>query len=119
MKDIDNISKALANKGLNYINEFVLNDIYMENAKTSEFSPKNGRITDTLIIRYANENDKMTICKRRNYNSEGFEVSTEKSILKVEDIEEAEKHLNMLGYQRYLNMVDKNYMYENDQLTID
>ncbi len=26
-----------------------------------------------------------------------------------------EKHLNILGYTRFLNMIDKNYMYENDE----
>ncbi len=87
----------------------------MKNDKTSEFVPKNGRITDTLIIRYVNENDKKIVCKRRNHNNKGFEISTEKSVLKVVSIEDAEKHLNILGYTRFLNMIDKNYMYENDE----
>ena len=52
------------------------------------------------------------VCKRRKHNNKGFEIST---VLKVLNIEEAEKHLNMLGYTRYLNMIDKNYMYENDE----
>ena len=73
------------------------------------------RYTDTLIIRYVNEDDKKIVCKRRNHNSNGFEISTEKSVLKVMSIEDAEKHLNILGYTRFLNMIDKNYMYENDE----
>ena len=87
----------------------------MKNDKTNEFAPKNGKITDTLIIRYVNEEDKKIVCKRRNHNNKGFEISTEKSVLKVVNIEDAEKHLNMLGYTRYLNMIDKNYMYENSE----
>ena len=70
---------------------------------------------NTLIIRYVNEEDKKIVCKRRNHNNKGFEISTEKSVLKIINIEDAEKHLNMLGYTRYLNMIDKNYMYENDE----
>lgn len=89
----------------------------MKNDKTNEFAPKNGKITDTLIIRYVNENDKKIVCKRRKHDNKGFEVSTEKSVLKVESVEDAEKHLNILGYTRFLNMVDKNYMYENSKFT--
>lgn len=87
----------------------------MKNDKTNEFAPKNAKISNSLIIRYVNKDDQKIICKRRNYNSDGFETGTEKSILKVMSIEEAEKHLNILGYTRFLNMIDKNYMYENDE----
>ena len=114
-EEISTIVKVLEDKGFKYIEEFTLDDIYMKNDKTNEFAPKNGRITDTLIIRYVNEDDKKIVCKRRNHNSNGFEISTEKSVLKVMSIEEAEKHLNILGYTRFLNMIDKNYMYENDE----
>ena len=114
-EEIPTIIKALEDKGFKYVEEFTLDDIYMRNDKTNEFAPKNGKITDTLIIRYVNEDDKKIVCKRRNHDNKGFEISTEKSVLKVLNIEDAEKHLNMLGYTRYLNMIDKNYMYENDE----
>lgn len=114
-EEIATIIKALEDKGFKYIEEFTLNDIYMKNDKSNEFAPKNGRITDTLIIRYVNEDDKKIVCKRRNHNKDGFEISTEKSVLKVINIEDAERHLNILGYTRFLNMIDKNYMYENDE----
>ena len=58
----------------------------MKNDKTNEFAPNKGKITDTLIIRYVNEDDKKIVCKRRNHNSNGFEISTEKSVLKVMSI---------------------------------
>lgn len=114
-EEISTIVKSLEDKGFKYVEEFTLDDIYMKNDKTNEFAPENGKITDTLIIRYVNENDKKIVCKRKNYNSNGFEISTEKSVLKVMSIEEAEKHLDILGYTRFLNMIDKNYMYENDE----
>ena len=114
-ESISTIEKKLKSKGFSYIEEFILDDIYMENKKSNEFSVKHGRITDALIIRYVNENDKKIICKKRMYDSNGFEISTEKSILKVENIEDAKKHLNMLGYTNYLHMIDKNYMYENEK----
>ena len=104
-EEIPTIIKSLEDKGFKYVEEFTLDDIYM----------KNDKITDTLIIRYVNEEDKKIVCKRRNHNNKGFEISTEKSVLKVVNIEDAEKHLNILGYTRYLNMIDKNYMYENDE----
>ncbi len=110
-----NIIKVLETKGFKYVKEFILNDIYMKSEKINDFAPKNGRITDTLIIRYVNEEDKKIVCKRRNHDDKGFEISTEKSVLKVVSIEDAEKHLNILGYTRFLNMIDKNYMYENDE----
>ena len=114
-EDISTIIKTLEDKGFKYVEEFTLNDIYMKNDKTNEFAPKNATISDSLIIRYVNKDDQKIICKRRNYNSDGFETSAEKSTLKVMNIEEAEKHLNILGYTRFLNMIDKNYMYENDE----
>lgn len=114
-EDISTIIKTLEDKGFKYVEEFILNDIYMKNDKTNEFAPKNAKISNSLIIRYVNKDDQKIICKRRNYNSDGFETGTEKSILKVMSIEEAEKHLNILGYTRFLNMIDKNYMYENDE----
>ena len=51
-EEISTIVKALEDKGFKYIEEFTLDDIYMKNDKTNEFAPKNGKITDTLIIRY-------------------------------------------------------------------
>ena len=87
----------------------------MQNEKTKEFAAENGKITDTLIIRYVGEDDKKIVCKRRKYNEKGFEISTEKSVTKIADIKEAENQLNMLGYTRFLNMIDKNYMYENNE----
>ncbi len=51
-EEISTIVKVLEEKGFKYIEEFTLNDIYMKNDKTNEFAPKNGRITDTLIIRF-------------------------------------------------------------------
>ncbi len=112
------IVKVLEDKGFKYVKEFTLNDIYMKNDKTNEFALKNGKITDSLIIRYVNEDDKKIVCKRRNYNKDGFEISTEKSVLKVTNIENAEKHLNILGYTRFLNMIDKIYMYENNEFIV-
>lgn len=116
-EELSTIVKSLEDKGFKYVEEFTLDDIYMKNDRTNEFAAKNGKITDTLIIRYVNENDKKIVCKRRKYDNKGFEVSTEKSVLKVESIEDAEKHLNILGYTRFLNMIDKNYMYENSEFT--
>lgn len=55
---------------------------------------------------------------KKNYNVEGMEISTNKTILKVKDIEASEKFLNVLGYERYLRMIDTNYMYENDKYTV-
>ena len=114
-EEVSTIDKVLQKKGFHYIEEFTLDDIYMKNEETNEFASNNGRITDTLIIRFVNENDKKIICKKRNYDKKGFEISTEKSVLKIENIEEAEKYLNMLGYKRFLRMIDKNYMYENEE----
>lgn len=112
--DIPLIKKELENNDFHYVEEFTLDDIYMYNPKTEEFAEKDGRITNTLIIRYVNENDKKIICKKRNYDNNGLEIGTEKTMLKIEDIEIAEKLLNILGYNRFLRMIDKNYMYENE-----
>ncbi len=112
--DISVIVKKLERNNFHYVEEFTLDDIYMYNIKNGEFSAKEGKITDTLIIRYVNDNDKKIICKRRKHDNNGFEIGTEKTILKIEDIEKAEKLLNILGYDKYLRMIDKNYMYEND-----
>ena len=114
-EEISTIIKALEDKSFQYIEEFTLDDIYMQNEKTKEFAAENGKITDTLIIRYVGEDDKKIVCKRRKYNEKGFEISTEKSVTKIADIKEAENQLNMLGYTRFLNMIDKNYMYENNE----
>lgn len=117
-EDLSNIRKALESKGLKYIEEFILNDIYMRNVRTNEFGPQEGKITDTLIIRYVNENDKKVIYKKRNYNNDGIETSTEKSIYEIDNIKDTEKQLNALGYIRFLNMIDKNYMYENNDFVV-
>ena len=45
---------------------------------------------DTLIIRCVNENDKKVVCKRCN-NKDGVEISVEKTVLKIINIEDAEK----------------------------
>ncbi len=115
--DISVIKKELEKNNFHFIEEFTLDDIYMYNEKTNEFGEKDGRITDTLIIRYVNENDKKIICKKRIYDDNGFEVQTNKTKLVIESIEAAEKFLNILGFKRFLRMIDKNYMYENDNYT--
>ncbi|MCI9087819.1 MAG: hypothetical protein HFJ32_04625 [Clostridia bacterium] len=113
-EEVSNIKKILENNGFHYVEEFTLDDIYLSNCNTNQFAPKDGKITDTLIIRYVNENDKKIICKKRNYDESGFEISTTKAIVRIENIEDAERVLDMLGYVRYLRMIDKNYMYESD-----
>ena len=52
--------------------------------------------------------------KKRNYDNNGLEISTDKTILKVKDIDASEKLLNILGYERYLRMIDTIYMYESE-----
>ena len=42
----------------------------------------------------------------------------EKETLKIQDIEIAEKLLNILGYKRFLRMIDKNYKYENENYIV-
>ena len=111
--DIDIIKQALERNNFQFVEEFTLDDIYMYNSKTNQFAQTNGKITDTLIIRYVNDQDKKIICKKRVYNMKGFETGTEKLVLKIDDIKIAEKLLNNLGYYRFLRMIDKNYMYEN------
>ncbi|MCI8310568.1 MAG: hypothetical protein HFJ45_10610, partial [Clostridia bacterium] len=114
-EEISNIGRVLENNGFHYVEEFTLDDIYLYDSHTKGFAPKGGKITDTLIIRYVNEDDKKIICKKRNYDENGFETSTDKYILRIKDIEEAQRTFNMLGYVQYLKMVDKNYMYESDK----
>lgn len=113
--NISEIKKALEDNKFKFVEEFTLDDIYMYNRKTKQFAPNKGRITDTLIIRYANDDDKEIICKKRYYNLDGFEIGTEKRSLKIDDIKKAEELLQCLGYSRYLRMIDKNSKYENEE----
>ncbi len=116
--NVDNVKSTLLEKGFNFIESFTLDDIYMYNKDNRDFFIKDGKISDTLIIRNVDDEDKKIVCKKRNYNAEGMEISTNKTILKVKDIEASEKFLNILGYERYLRMIDTNYMYENDKYTV-
>ena len=112
--DIPHIKEELEKHNFHYVEEFTLDDIYMHNPETGEFTQNKGKIIDTLIIRYVNENDQKIICKKRNYDSKGLQKGTEKTILKIQNVKEAEKLLNMLGYNRFLRLMDKNYMYEHE-----
>lgn len=113
--NIDVVKRTLLEKGFNFVESFTLDDIYMYKKDNMDFFIKDGKISDTLIIRKVDDEDKKIVYKKRNYNSEGIEISTNKTILKVKDIEESERFLNILGYERYLRMIDINYMYENDK----
>lgn len=103
------IRKELERKNFIFKKEFIIDDMYMHNTKTGDFSVTNGKITDSLVIRYVNENDKKIICKKNVSNN------IEKTILKVDSIKDAEMHLNMLGYTKFLRLTYNNYMYENKQ----
>ena len=111
---LDTIKQKLESNNFEYVEEFTLDDIYMCNMDTKQYVPKNGKITDALIIRYTNDN-KEIISKKRAYNSDGFEIGTEKTVLKIDDIKNAERLLNNLGFTRFLRMIDKNYCYENTE----
>ncbi len=113
--NIDKIKSVLLENGFRFIEVFTLDDIYMYDKKDNRFFIKDGKISDTLIIRNVGEDNKKIVCKKRNYNAQGMEISTDKTVLKVKDIEESEKLLNALGYERYLRMIDTNYMFENDK----
>ncbi len=106
---ITKIIEELIKKGFKYKKEFIIQDSYFHNLKNEEFSIKNGILTDSLVVRYVNEDDKKIICKRNILNN------TQKSILKVSNIENAKKHLNMLGYTEMFKFIYKNYMYENSE----
>lgn len=109
---VKKIKNTLLGKGFKYIESFTLDDIYMYNKNNNEFFIKDGKISDTLIIRNVSEDDKKIICKKRNYDNDGLETSTDKTVM---DIEASEKLLNILGYERYLRMIDTNYMYESEK----
>ena len=111
---VEKIKNTLLEKGFKYIETFTLDDIYMYNKDNNQFFIKDGKISDTLIIRNVSEDDKKIVCKKRNYDNDGLEISTDKIVLKVKDIDASEKLLNILGYERYLRMIDTNYMYESE-----
>lgn len=111
---VEKIKNTLLEKGFKYIETFTLDDIYMYNKDNNQFFIKDGKISDTLIIRNVSEDDKKIICKKRNYDNDGLEIGTDKTVLKVKDIDASEKLLNILGYERYLRMIDTNYMYESE-----
>ena len=111
---VEKIKNTLLEKGFKYIESFTLDDIYMYNKDNNQFFIKDGKISDTLIIRNVSEDDKKIVCKKRNYDNDGLEISTDKIVLKVKDIDASEKLLNILGYERYLRMIDTNYMYESE-----
>lgn len=111
--DINVLKNELIKNKFYYVEEFVLNDIYMYNPLNNEFGVNDGKITDTLMLRSIDDEETEIICKNRQYKN-GLEIGTEKTTLKVENIETAEKLLNSLGYKRFLRMIDKNYKYEND-----
>lgn len=111
-EDILKIKEELERKGFLYKKEFMIDDTYFYNKKTGEFSINEGKITNSLVVRYVDENDKKIICKKYNSNN------NDKSILKIGDINEAKKHLNMLGFIEMLKYSYKNYMYENNDYIV-
>lgn len=116
-ENIEKIKKTLTDNDYEFVEEYTLNDVYMQNLKTGEYVPKNGIISDTYVIRYVEENDQKVIKKKRIYE-DGIEIGTEVTKTKVKDVKLAEEELNAEGYRRYLNMIQKNYMYKNKDYTI-
>lgn len=110
--DILKIKEELQKQGFAYKKEFSIDDTYFYNKQTGEFSIREGKLTDSLVVRYVNENDKKIICKKYYSNV------IEKSVLKIENIQEAEKHLSMLGFEKMLRLKYKNYMYENEEYVV-
>lgn len=115
---VEKIKNTLIGKGFKYKESFTLDDIYMYNKSNKQFFIKDGKIADTLIIRNVSEDDKKIICKKRIYDNDGLEIGTDKTILKVKDIEASEKLFNILGYERYLRMIDTNHMYESENYIV-
>lgn len=117
-ENMKNIQNVLLSTNLRFVESFILDDIYMYNIENKDFFIKDGKISDTLIIRTVNNKNKEIIYKKRNFNNEGKEISTNKTAIKVEEVQASENLLNALGYERYLRMIDTNYMYENEKYIV-
>ena len=84
-EDISTIIKTLEDKGFKYVEEFILNDIYMKNDKTNEFAPKNAKISNSLIIRYVNKDDH-TVEKLKKHN-----IIVKEEIIIVMDLKQVQR----------------------------
>ena len=103
--DINVLKNELIKNKFYYVEEFVLDDIYMYNPLNNEFGVNDGKITNTLMLRSIDDEETEIICKNRQYKN-GLEIGTEKTTLKVENIETAEKLLNSLGYNAIIQEVE-------------
>lgn len=63
--NVDNVKSTLLEKGFNFIETFTLDDIYMYNKDNKDFFIKDGKISDTLIIRNVDDEDKKIVCKKK------------------------------------------------------
>jgi len=122
ISDNDTLKKYLKNNGFIKDNNYYMDDSY--------FIPKNINVKRTpirdilsasIIIRKVEENGKliqMMIYKIKNINENDEIIDQNKIECKIDNIEDAKRLLEAIGYYEIMNIKEKGVIYNKDDFTL-
>lgn len=117
-KSLEEIQELLKQAGCNFVEESILDDIYMK--KEERYQTIEDLLNHSILIRQEGNYFKGFTLKRKQYKANGDLEKDEKLYLEVPDLEKGKQFLEFIGYQEFFRLKQKMYFYErgNSRLSI-
>ena len=118
----ENLIKLLIEKGFKKGREFSLDDYYFipDNIDINKFSARE-ILAKAIIIRYITEENKVfkkITFKRKNIDENGNILSQDSINCDIENIDDAKKLFNAIGYKEIMNIKENDVIYYKDNFEL-
>jgi predicted adenylyl cyclase CyaB len=115
-KDID---KKLTEAGFELVEEYSVDDIYMSNQHESIKELSSFEILkNSFLIRNINDEIIQLVYKNKEFDEKGQIISEEKYRIPIEDIENAKKFFENLGFKEIFQMYDEIKVYKKGEVEL-
>lgn len=115
---LEEIQKLLEKAGCEFVEESVLDDIYMK--KEDQYQSIEDLLNHSILIRQEGNHFKGFTLKKKEYRENGDIEKDEKLYLEVSDLEKGKLFLELIGYQELFQLKQNMYFYkrENSRISI-
>jgi predicted adenylyl cyclase CyaB len=116
----EDIDKKLRKVGYEISEEYTLDDIYMSNAYNLLDKLSNYEILQrSFLIRNMNNEKKDLVFKKKDFGEKGEVLSEEKFKINIDDIKNAEKFFECIGYKRIFEINNYTKLYKKGDIELN